>query len=92
MSIKDQQPKFRAKKHPKLKPKLKRDPRGRRSKLRPDLHMGQLATRIGISPSYLNHIMAGRRVPNLDVAERLARELGVGIEGLNQELEKHRAS
>ena len=68
-----------------------RDPRGRRSAVRPDLELNIVAEKIGIVPSYLSCILTGKKTPSMEVAERLAEVLGFeGVDELRGELEKYR--
>jgi transcriptional regulator with XRE-family HTH domain len=41
-----------------------------------------LAQRVGVEPSHLSHILAGRRSPSLSLAARIAREANIPIESL----------
>lgn len=41
-----------------------------------------LAKRVGVGPSHLSHIIAGRRLPSLPLAARLAEAANIPIESL----------
>lgn len=44
-----------------------------------DLSLRQMALQVGVSHSYLSQIEAGRKIPKLAVASRMARALGVPL-------------
>lgn len=43
-----------------------------------------LAKRLGVDPAHVSHILAGRRVPSLPLAAKIAREANIPIESLLQ--------
>jgi transcriptional regulator with XRE-family HTH domain len=43
---------------------------------------GALARRLGIDPSYVSHVVAGRRTPGFRLAAKIAREANIPIESL----------
>ena len=68
-----------------------RDPRGRRNSARPDLELKSIAVKARITPSYLSCILSGKRVPSIEVAERLAAVMGLrGVDELREELRKYK--
>jgi transcriptional regulator with XRE-family HTH domain len=41
-----------------------------------------LAKRIGVTPSYISHLLAGKRTPSVDIIRKLASATGITIENL----------
>jgi transcriptional regulator with XRE-family HTH domain len=47
-----------------------------------------VAGKLGLDRSYVSQVLAGRKTPGLDVAARIAREVGVSLDGLHAWLTK----
>jgi transcriptional regulator with XRE-family HTH domain len=53
---------------------------GRLCRRVPNLHLSRAAKKIGISAGHLSKVLAGKGVPSLQVAARIARVLDVSLE------------
>jgi transcriptional regulator with XRE-family HTH domain len=52
------------------------------ARTRADLSKRRLAIRIGVEPSYITHIEAGRRVPSVRTLDKIAQVTGLTFMGL----------
>lgn len=48
----------------------------------------KLAKEVGVTESYISHIVAGRRTPSLRVAERISKVLGCSVDEFIMEIER----
>ena len=48
----------------------------------------ELARELGVTRSHVSQVLSGKSVPSLSVAARIARNLGVSLDGLNEYLEQ----
>lgn len=67
------------------------DRRGRRSSVRPDLHLTALAKTLGVGPDYLSKLFRGIGTPSVPMAEKLAEAMDIPLEQLLHQLTDQRA-
>jgi transcriptional regulator with XRE-family HTH domain len=63
---------------------------GRRSEQFPDIHMGAVAERVGMSRAYLSAIINGGRRPSMDLAIKIAEVLGITVENVAAMYKEHK--
>jgi transcriptional regulator with XRE-family HTH domain len=67
------------------------DKRGRRSSVRPDIHLSELARAVGVGPDYLSKLFRGMGSPSIELAQKLAEKMGIPLETLLAELADEKA-
>jgi transcriptional regulator with XRE-family HTH domain len=66
------------------------DKRGRRSSVRPDLNLSELAKSVNVGPDYLSKLFRGIGTPSVPLAQALAEKMGIPLTQLLSELEKQK--